>query len=112
MLPSVDYVLVFSNTHENSSIHDICRERFLQNIKEEGLEWEIDRKQKFSAVRIHATSDALRKYSELLRWKLPASHILLKNYEEKEATKQSICVEKTTTAYKVHYYYSQEMAYL
>lgn len=112
MLPSVDYVLVFSNTHEHSAIHEICRERFLQNLKQEGLEWEIDRKQKLSAVKIHATSGALRKYSELLRWKLPASHCLLKKYEEKEAPKQAICVEKTTTAYKVHYYYSQEMDYL
>ncbi|XP_063707781.1 anoctamin-4-like [Culicoides brevitarsis] len=109
----IDYILVYKNDEQQlEEKHEIIRSCFLYNLKLEGLEFEIDAKREFTFVKIYTNQNVLRKYAELLRWKLPATHRSLKKLEETESQKQYKYFDNVRTDYKIHYYYSKEMSYL
>lgn len=109
----IDYILVYRNEEENfEAKNESIRNCFLYNLKLEGLEFEIDAKQELTFVKIYTDKRVLRKYAELLRWKLPATHRSLKKLEETESQKTYKYFDNVNVAYKIHYYYSKEMSYL
>lgn len=108
----IDYILVYRNDEQNIDENEKTRNCFLYNLKLEGLAYEIDAKQEFTFVKIFTDKKVLRKYAELLRWKLPVEHRSLKKLEESESQKRYRYFDNVRTEYKIHYYYTKEMSYL
>lgn len=108
----IDYILVYRNEEPNAEENERIRNCFLYNLRLEGLGFEIDAKQEVTFVKIKTDEKVLRKYAELLRWKLPATHRSLEKFEKSESQKQYKYFDNVRTDYKIHYYYSKEMSYL
>lgn len=109
----IDYILAYKNDeHYAEKKSESIRDCFLHNLTLEGLKLEIDEKQEFTFVKIYTDQKVLKKYAELLRWKLPAKHWSLKKFEESESKKNYKYFDNVRTDYKIHYYYSKEMSYL
>ena len=71
----VDFVLVWeeNTSHAQWRENKKKREIFLHNLEGEGLEIEIDRSDgnKLQFVKIHAPMEVLRRYSEILKVRMP-----------------------------------------
>ena len=71
----VDFVLVWEENNSNPEWRENKKKRniFLQNLEGEGLEIEIDRSDgnKLQFVKINAPMEVLRRYSEILKVRMP-----------------------------------------
>ena len=75
---SVDFVLVWneSNASSCSEIAVKKREVFERNLLEDGLMLEREQNQSLHFVKIHASSEVLMRYTEILKLRMPMKKVM------------------------------------
>lgn len=106
----------------------MLRKKFLVNLVKEGIEYEIDGESddNFCFVKLHAGKVVLKKYCELLKWKVPIKSNVLhrrgtrswkfassrRDFTFDDCQSSLILSGLPASRYKVHYEYSRAKHYL
>lgn len=75
---SIDFVLVWQKNEESEPQETKRQEKrgiFLDNLVNEGLELELATKDDMNFVKIHAPLEVLRRYSEILKLRMPMKEV-------------------------------------
>ncbi|XP_024217091.1 anoctamin-5 isoform X4 [Halyomorpha halys] len=68
---SVDFVLAWLDGKQSNEVAEEKRALFEANLQEEGIEIEREQTDKLHVVKLHVPKDVLRRYSEILRLRMP-----------------------------------------
>lgn len=79
-LQDIDFVLVWDGASEAGSSHEAAEKRriFEKNLEEEGLSLEREKMESsnYNFVKIHAPPEVLRRYSEILKLRMPMKEVI------------------------------------
>lgn len=79
---SVDFVLVWLDDNKKNAVDaPIKRELFERNLMNEGLELTEEVLDKFHFVKIHAPTEVLSRYCEILKLKMPIKVVSIYNLQ-------------------------------
>lgn len=79
----MDYVLVYHGQDLNEA-NMRKREIFENNLLADGLELEVEKTQKIHFVKIHAPTEVLCRYCEILKVKMPIKRVYAENGEAEQ----------------------------
>ncbi|XP_074649330.1 anoctamin-4-like [Tubulanus polymorphus] len=115
----IDYILAFidDGTKDKDAKKKDKRDIFMKNLEEEGLQLEIEEKEKsqngkICYVKLHATWEVLTRHAELMKMKMPLAeditsdlvpqfNALFQSWVEKDAQQQKSCFEKIPNPFEL-----------